>query len=85
MMLCKFMLGNTSSGIIEAASFGKFVFNLGDRQKGRETSGNVIHLNIDKKQIMTAVNKSVENYKGDNIYKGRRLASELIIETLKKY
>ena len=29
------MIGNSSSGIIEAPSFGKPVINIGDRQKGR--------------------------------------------------
>ena len=36
------LVGNSSSGIIEAASFGIPVVNLGDRQKGRERNGNVI-------------------------------------------
>jgi UDP-N-acetylglucosamine 2-epimerase len=36
------MVGNSSSGIIEAASFGLPVVNIGDRQGGRERSGNVL-------------------------------------------
>lgn len=36
------MVGNSSSGIIEAASFGLPVVNIGDRQAGRERSGNVV-------------------------------------------
>ena len=36
------MVGNSSSGIIEAASFGLPVVNIGDRQKGREQSVNTI-------------------------------------------
>ena len=36
------MIGNSSSGILEAASFGLPVINIGDRQKGREISPNVI-------------------------------------------
>ncbi len=36
------MVGNSSSGIIEAASFGLPVVNIGDRQAGRERSGNVL-------------------------------------------
>jgi len=36
------MIGNSSSGILEAASFGLPVVNIGDRQKGREISPNVI-------------------------------------------
>ena len=41
------LLGNTSSGIIEAASFGKYVINVGDRQKGRTQSLNVYDVNFD--------------------------------------
>jgi len=36
------LIGNTSSGIIEAASFKKPVVNIGKRQKGRLQSGNVL-------------------------------------------
>lgn len=36
------MVGNSSSGIIEAASLGLAVVNVGDRQRGRERSQNVI-------------------------------------------
>ena len=35
------MVGNSSSGIIEAASFGTPVIDVGPRQLGRERSGNV--------------------------------------------
>ena len=36
------MIGNSSSGVLEAASFGLPVVNIGDRQKGREVSPNLI-------------------------------------------
>ena len=36
------LVGNSSSGIIEASTFGCAVVNMGDRQAGRERSGNVI-------------------------------------------
>lgn len=52
MKYCSFLLGNTSSGIIEAASFGKYVINVGDRQKGREAGSNVLHSSVDKKTIV---------------------------------
>ena len=42
-----FVIGNTSSGIIEAASFQKPAINIGNRQKGRLQSGNVIDSTID--------------------------------------
>jgi UDP-hydrolysing UDP-N-acetyl-D-glucosamine 2-epimerase len=36
------MVGNSSSGIIEAGLFGLPVVDVGDRQKGRERGGNVV-------------------------------------------
>lgn len=63
------MIGNTSSGIIEAASFRKYVLNLGDRQKGRIAGENVIHLPF---VAETLVNMSShyfgQSYTGENIY-----------------
>jgi GDP/UDP-N,N'-diacetylbacillosamine 2-epimerase (hydrolysing) len=52
---CSFMLGNTSSGIIEAASFGKYVVNLGSRQLGRESSSNVLHSKINRSEIVEKI------------------------------
>ena len=51
------MIGNSSSGIIEAASFGIPVINIGDRQKGREQSKNVINCSLDSNEICTAINE----------------------------
>jgi len=42
MDLATCVVGNSSSGIIEAASFGLPVVNIGDRQKGRDCESNVI-------------------------------------------
>lgn len=70
MKYCSFLLGNTSSGIIEAASFGKFVINLGKRQEGRATSDNVLHVNISVSEINKAINivQSNNHFIGANIY-----------------
>ena len=67
---CKFLLGNTSSGILEAASFCKFVVNLGYRQKGRACSENVIHTPINTAAILDAIARaaSLGEYTGNNIY-----------------
>ena len=67
---CDFMLGNTSSGIIEAASFGKYVVNVGDRQKGRLRNENVIDVQFESNEIQLAI-KSVAKrlqYSGRNKY-----------------
>jgi UDP-N-acetylglucosamine 2-epimerase (non-hydrolysing)/GDP/UDP-N,N'-diacetylbacillosamine 2-epimerase (hydrolysing) len=39
----EFLIGNSSSGIMEAASFAIPVVNVGCRQQGRETAPNVLH------------------------------------------
>jgi GDP/UDP-N,N'-diacetylbacillosamine 2-epimerase (hydrolysing) len=85
MNLCSFLLGNTSSGIIEAASFRKYVIDLGDRQKGRMAGENVIHIPVETSKIIEAV-KEIEYSSalyGENIYyKGG--ASNAIIKVLKE-
>lgn len=81
---CLMLIGNTSSGIIEAASFNKYVINLGDRQKGRATSENVISIQFNSKEIIQNYNKIKLNkiYSGTNIY-GEGKVSEKIIKILK--
>lgn len=66
----KFLLGNTSSGIVEAASFQKQVVNVGDRQKGRPQSNNIINARFNAKAIVEACTLTTEAgiYKGENIY-----------------
>ncbi|NOU48467.1 MAG: UDP-N-acetylglucosamine 2-epimerase (hydrolyzing) [Bacteroidales bacterium] len=79
------ILGNSSSGIIEAATFGIFVLDIGDRQKGRLTSGNVIHVPFDSRSIIESTNKQAgKHYDGDNIY-FKENATQIIIQSLKEY
>ena len=52
---CAVMVGNSSAGIIEAASFSTPVVNVGDRQRLRERSANVIDVNADVDVVFTAV------------------------------
>ncbi len=64
------LLGNTSSGIIEAASFGKYVVNLGNRQHGRPQNENIINVPFEKDAIKEAVKmgKRKGAFTGKNIY-----------------
>jgi GDP/UDP-N,N'-diacetylbacillosamine 2-epimerase (hydrolysing) len=79
----KFMLGNSSSGIIEAASLGKKVIDIGSRQKGRERGKNVISCSIQKKKLLNAINKlSLIPEPTTNIY-GDGYASARVIKILK--
>jgi len=52
---CSLLLGNTSSGFVEAAFFPKWVINLGDRQKGRIITDNIISIPIEKQKIIDTV------------------------------
>lgn len=86
MKYCSFMLGNTSSGIIEAASFNKFVINLGDRQKGRLVNENVLHSSFNYLEILENVKYIRDNqfkYTGENKYFKLNVANT-IINILKK-
>ena len=49
------MVGNSSSGIIEAASFGLPVVNIGSRQAGRIRGTNVIDVECSHEQIEAAI------------------------------
>jgi len=79
------VIGNTSSGIIEAASFQKPVINIGDRQKGRLQSANVVNTTIEKLKdsiFHSVSNAFIENCKDVvNIY-GDGNASQRIVLSL---
>jgi GDP/UDP-N,N'-diacetylbacillosamine 2-epimerase (hydrolysing) len=79
------LIGNTSSGIIEAASFNKYVINVGDRQKGRTHGTNVFNTGFDSVKIIKLFNNLAKekNIKMDNIYFKKNTAKK-IITTLKK-
>ena len=78
------MIGNTSSGIIEAASFKKYVLNLGDRQKGRPTGSNVISIPFEHNKIISNSKKYFKKvYLDSNIYY-KNSPSKKILEMLKK-
>ena len=55
------MIGNSSSGIIEAPSFKLPVLNIGKRQQGREKSENIIDVEPDKKKILNAIDFALKN------------------------
>ena len=81
---CNFLLGNSSSGIIEAASFNKYVINLGKRQEGRIHAENVkdcdFAFNVICESIDSIKNKTWDG--GNPYFNGG--ASDIIINTLKK-
>lgn len=50
-----YMLGNSSSGIIEAPVLGTPAVNIGDRQKGRIMAGTVVNCRPEKDDIIKAI------------------------------
>jgi GDP/UDP-N,N'-diacetylbacillosamine 2-epimerase (hydrolysing) len=83
------MLGNSSSGLLEAPSFKIGTINIGDRQKGRIKADSVINCVANEKAVLEAFKKlySKEFQNGlaniQNPY-GDGCASEKIIEELKR-
>jgi UDP-hydrolysing UDP-N-acetyl-D-glucosamine 2-epimerase len=54
------MAGNSSSGIMEAASFALPVVNVGIRQQGRERARNVIDVPAQREEIAKALSKAID-------------------------
>jgi UDP-hydrolysing UDP-N-acetyl-D-glucosamine 2-epimerase len=53
------VIGNSSSGIMEAASFALPVVNIGMRQQGRERSRNILDVPADSARITDALNHAL--------------------------
>ena len=84
MKYCSMMLGNTSSGFIEASYFPKYVINLGQRQEGRIITSNINTIKITKNAILKAVQefKNFKHQRYNGIY-GDGQAAKNIISILK--
>jgi len=54
------MVGNSSSGMIEAASFGLPVVNIGTRQRGRVHGQNVLNLGYERKEISEGIRRATQ-------------------------
>lgn len=80
---CDALIGNSSSGIVEAASFGVPVLNIGPRQMFRERNANVLDAGFDANDIASAVERSLSigRYPIANVYgdgrSGRRIVELL--------
>jgi GDP/UDP-N,N'-diacetylbacillosamine 2-epimerase (hydrolysing) len=85
MKYSSFLLGNTSSGFVEASFFPKWVINLGERQKGRIITENIINCSIEKGNILSAIDglKKRKLSKNCNVY-GEGKSAFNIVSTIKK-
>jgi GDP/UDP-N,N'-diacetylbacillosamine 2-epimerase (hydrolysing) len=57
MALCDGLVGNSSSGLLEAPTLKRGVINIGDRQRGRLQVGNVINCRAEKGEIRIALER----------------------------
>ena len=83
------LVGNSSSGIHEAASFKVPVVNIGTRQQGRYKPKNIISVDYDEDRILSAINycktskfkKKISNL--ENPY-GDGKSAQRIVKIIKK-
>ena len=59
MKISSVVIGNSSSGILETPSLGIPTVNIGNRQKGRIISRNVINSEYKKNDIIKSINKAL--------------------------
>lgn len=82
------MVGNSSSGIMEAPTFGTPAVNIGRRQIGRPQAANVINTNFERSRIVEALSTALSDAfqetaaEAVNPY-GDGRASERIVDLLK--
>lgn len=87
---CRIVIGNSSSGIIEAPSFGKPIINIGDRQKGRICADSVINCGYTQQEIQQAMETAlIEEFENKarncrNPYEKENTAAN-IISVIKDY
>jgi GDP/UDP-N,N'-diacetylbacillosamine 2-epimerase (hydrolysing) len=63
MLHSKLVLGNSSSGIIEAPILGVPTLNIGNRQKGRVSTNSIYHVNANTKNILFYIKKILKEKK----------------------
>ncbi|MCR4617419.1 MAG: UDP-N-acetylglucosamine 2-epimerase (hydrolyzing) [Lachnospiraceae bacterium] len=81
-----FVVGNSSSGIIEVPSFGIPTINIGDRQKGRDRANSIIESECKFEEIEKAYNKAkeIKGIKIVNPYEGNN-TSQTIVNTIESF
>ena len=89
MTIAAAMVGNSSSGIVEAASFELPVVNIGSRQSGRVRGANVIDVGYKQTSILEGLRKALDpqfhaRLRGIHNPYGSGGASGKIVEVLKQ-
>jgi UDP-N-acetylglucosamine 2-epimerase (non-hydrolysing)/GDP/UDP-N,N'-diacetylbacillosamine 2-epimerase (hydrolysing) len=82
------MVGNSSSGIIEAPSLGLPVVNIGTRQAGRVRGANIIDVGYERAAVLEGIRQAVRPEFRESLRQvpnpyDRGRASDMIVERLK--
>lgn len=85
-----FVIGNSSSGLMEAPSFRIPTINIGDRQRGRIYGKTVIHCNPERHAIVEAIYKAMDTSFRESIKNvgnpyGDGHTSEKIVDIIKSF
>ena len=89
MALVDGVLGNSSSGLLEAPSFRVGTINIGNRQQGRELAGSVINCDVERNAIRQALERLFSSEYQRGLYNvinpyGNGGASRRIIDEIKR-
>lgn len=87
---CSIVIGNSSSGLLEAPSFGIPTINIGDRQKGRLQASSVMNCKPTKREILDSMELAIS---GEFLEKARKTknpygdgnTSSKIVNVIKKF
>jgi GDP/UDP-N,N'-diacetylbacillosamine 2-epimerase (hydrolysing) len=90
MNVANVMVGNSSSGLIEAPCFKLPAVNVGTRQRGRQRGNNVIDVDSNRHKIKAAIERALSSEFRDNLeanyenpYQGDGQVSRRIVQLLK--
>lgn len=85
---CKCIIGNSSSGILEAPTYGTPAVNIGNRQIGRERGDNVFDSSCLPSDVVTATREALELKAHTRVIQspyGDGHSSPRIVDVLEKY
>lgn len=58
---CAALVGNSSSGILEAPTFKVPVINIGNRQRGRPQASNILNCGYEREAIVATINRALHD------------------------
>lgn len=81
----EFVMGNSSSGIIEAPILGTPTINIGNRQLGRIMTDTIVNVTFDKNEILGAIDRIGKVDRKPSTLYGNGDTSARIVSILKKF